>query len=84
MAPRKADDCQMNKRVAAAGCRLPVTLPVGKILTDITQKDWILGPRLGSGGFGDIYLGYYQLFISKTPSNILNKQKIDILIIFFF
>ncbi|KAK0082161.1 hypothetical protein PV326_007312 [Microctonus aethiopoides] len=55
MAPRRAEECPM-KRVAAPGCRLPSRLPPGEILTDITQKEWKLGPRLGCGGFGDIYL----------------------------
>lgn len=60
MAPRRAEECPM-KRVAAPGCRLPSRLPPGEILTDITQKEWKLGPRLGCGGFGDIYLGKYYL-----------------------
>ncbi|XP_015111794.1 serine/threonine-protein kinase VRK1 [Diachasma alloeum] len=55
MAPRRAEEVPM-KRIAAPGCRLPTRLPIGEILTDITQKDWKLGPRLGCGGFGDIYL----------------------------
>lgn len=61
MAPRRAEECPL-KRVAAPGCRLPARLPPGEILTDITQKKWKLGPRLGCGGFGDIYLGNF-LFI---------------------
>ncbi|XP_034948889.1 serine/threonine-protein kinase VRK1-like [Chelonus insularis] len=55
MPPRRAEECPL-KRVAAPGCRLPARLPPGEILTDITQKEWKLGPRLGCGGFGDIYL----------------------------
>ncbi|CAD6223112.1 GSCOCG00005400001-RA-CDS [Cotesia congregata] len=55
MAPRRAEECPL-KRVAAPGCRLPARLPSGEILTDITQKEWKLGSRLGCGGFGDIYL----------------------------
>lgn len=56
MAPRRAEDVPM-KRVAAAGCKLPGQLPVGEILTDITQNKWKLGSTIGRGGFGDIYLG---------------------------
>lgn len=58
MPPRRAEDVPV-KRVAAAGCKLPVQLPTGEILTDITQNKWKLGSTIGYGGFGDIYLGKY-------------------------
>lgn len=45
------------KRRAAIGCKLPNHLPVGEILTDITQNKWKLGHTIGYGGFGDVYLG---------------------------
>ncbi|XP_011300000.1 serine/threonine-protein kinase VRK1 [Fopius arisanus] len=60
MAPRRAEDLPI-KRIAAPGCRLPTRLPLDEILTDITQKDWRLGPRLGCGGFGDIYLASEEI-----------------------
>ena len=56
MPPRRADEIPL-KRVAAFGCKLPSQLPSGEILTDITQNSWRLGNPVGSGGFGDIYLG---------------------------
>ncbi|KAL0116529.1 hypothetical protein PUN28_009888 [Cardiocondyla obscurior] len=55
MPPRRAEEVPI-KRVAAAGCKLPAQLPVGEILTDITQNKWRLGNTIGYGGFGDIYL----------------------------
>lgn len=56
MPPRRAEEIPL-KRVAALGCRLPSRLPAGEILTDITQNSWRLGDSIGSGGFGDVYLG---------------------------
>ncbi|XP_012234533.1 serine/threonine-protein kinase VRK1-like [Linepithema humile] len=55
MPPRRAEDVPV-KRAAAAGCKLPMQLPAGEILTDITQNKWKLGNTIGYGGFGDIYL----------------------------
>lgn len=34
---------------------LPDPLPKGEVLTDITKKNWCLGPSIGKGGFGEIY-----------------------------
>lgn len=59
MPPRRAEDVPM-KRMAAAGCKLPIQLPAGEILMDITQNKWRLGNTIGYGGFGDIYLGKYS------------------------
>lgn len=59
MAPRRAEDVPI-KRVAAFGCRLPMRLPAGEILTDIKQNQWRLGEPIGCGGFGDIYLGQFH------------------------
>lgn len=62
MAPRRADDHLLPlKRQAALGCKLPACLPAGEILIDITQNSWRLGPPIGSGGFGDIYLGKIEI-----------------------
>ncbi|KAG7206453.1 hypothetical protein KM043_003806 [Ampulex compressa] len=60
MAPRRTEDI-LVKRVAALGCKLPVQLPSGEILTDITQNKWKLGGIIGYGGFGDIYLASNDL-----------------------
>lgn len=65
MAPRRVEEIPL-KRVAALGCKLPLRLPVGEILTDITQRQWKLGPTIGCGGFGDIYLGIL-LYILICP-----------------
>lgn len=62
MAPRRVEEIPV-KRVAASGCKLPDQLPMGEILTDITQKKWKLGPTIGYGGFGDVYLG-------NTPTSV--------------
>lgn len=43
------------------------SIPRGEILTDLKDKKWKLGPAIGIGGFGEIYLGKYFppfLFIS--------------------
>lgn len=60
MAPRRGEEMQIKRR-AAIGCKLPNQLPVGEILTDITQNKWKLGPTIGYGGFGDIYLASNDL-----------------------
>lgn len=43
-------------RFAPNGNRLPERLPVGHRLVDTTKHQWIIGPSIGCGGFGDIYL----------------------------
>ena len=55
MAPRRGEEMHLKRR-AAIGCKLPNHLPVGEILTDITQNKWKLGHTIGYGGFGDVYL----------------------------
>ncbi|CAG2163057.1 unnamed protein product [Oppiella nova] len=42
-------------RIAENGYRLPDPLPTGSILTDSTQRQWLLGESIGCGGFGEIY-----------------------------
>lgn len=32
-------------------------IPNGEVLTDICGKKWKIGKSIGSGGFGEIYLG---------------------------
>ena len=47
---------ELAARVAAEnGYRLPDPLPVGLVLTDSTQRQWLLGKSIGCGGFGEIY-----------------------------
>uniref|UniRef100_A0A6G1S572 non-specific serine/threonine protein kinase n=1 Tax=Aceria tosichella TaxID=561515 RepID=A0A6G1S572_9ACAR len=43
-------------RFAPNGNKLPERLPVGHRLVDTTKQQWIIGPSIGCGGFGDIYL----------------------------
>lgn len=43
-------------RFAPNGNRLPERLPVGHRLVDTTKQQWLIGPSIGCGGFGDIYL----------------------------
>lgn len=43
-------------RFAPNGNRLPERLPVGHRLVDTTKQHWLIGPSIGCGGFGDIYL----------------------------
>lgn len=38
---------------------LTKSIPQGEILTDLRSKKWKLGPAVGIGGFGEIYLGKY-------------------------
>lgn len=35
---------------------LPPPLPEGEILTDVLHRQWKLGPSIGVGGFGEIYM----------------------------
>ena len=66
MAPRRVEEIPV-KRVAASGCKLPDQLPAGEILTDITQKKWKLGPAIGYGGFGDVYLASSNIDTPVKP-----------------
>lgn len=43
-------------RFAPNGNRLPERLPIGHRLIDTTKQQWLIGPSIGCGGFGDIYL----------------------------
>ncbi|CAL4246919.1 unnamed protein product, partial [Meganyctiphanes norvegica] len=45
-----------EKRVAAKGFRLPDSIQAGEVLTDMNNKQWKMGRRIGTGGFGVIYL----------------------------
>ncbi|XP_071832764.1 serine/threonine-protein kinase VRK1-like [Apostichopus japonicus] len=36
--------------------QMPDPLPLGEELTDFQKKKWALGPSVGKGGFGEIYL----------------------------
>lgn len=47
---------EQEVRIAPNGNRLPERLPVGHRLVDTTKQHWLIGPSIGCGGFGDIYL----------------------------
>ena len=51
----KAKSAAVKPRIAANGYRLCDPLPKGEVLMDMTNKEWIIGTSIGSGGFGDIY-----------------------------
>ncbi|KAL4694634.1 hypothetical protein H8957_002273 [Semnopithecus entellus] len=38
--------------------KLPIPLPEGKVLDDMEGNQWVLGKKIGSGGFGLIYLAF--------------------------
>ena len=40
--------------------KVPPPLPIGELLTDFEKKQWVLGPSVGKGGFGEIYLAAPQ------------------------
>lgn len=42
---------------APAKRKLAEEFPPGEVLTDTVKKAWKLGPPVGQGGFGLIYLG---------------------------
>lgn len=42
---------------APAKRKLAEEFPPGEVLTDTAKKAWKLGPPVGQGGFGLIYLG---------------------------
>ena len=49
-----------KKVTAAKGPRgMGKPIPAGQIMADLTKKEWMLGPVIGQGGFGYIYLGKY-------------------------
>lgn len=69
MAPKKA----AGKGRAAAKRKLAEEFPPGEVLTDTSRKAWKLGPSVGQGGFGLIYLGKNQLVINSV-SHLLNTE----------
>ncbi|KAI2523494.1 VRK2 isoform 9, partial [Pan troglodytes] len=38
--------------------KLPIPFPEGKVLDDMEGNQWVLGKKIGSGGFGLIYLAF--------------------------
>eukprot|EP00794_Sanderia_malayensis_P020159 gene20159-22134_t len=56
------------KKRAPKGMSKP--LPPGQILTDLSKKQWKLGPLIGQGGFGYLYLGS-----DKTSSTVSDNAQ---------
>ncbi|KAK9507602.1 hypothetical protein O3M35_007422 [Rhynocoris fuscipes] len=46
---------ELKRPRKANGYRFPDRLPVGEVLKDSAKKEWIIGPPIGKGGFGEIY-----------------------------
>lgn len=46
-----------GKGRAPAKRKLAEEFPPGEVLTDTAKRTWKLGPPVGQGGFGLIYLG---------------------------
>ncbi|XP_033634992.1 serine/threonine-protein kinase VRK1-like isoform X1 [Asterias rubens] len=59
--PRKAAAKEEPKKAAPKkrgprAYKLPESIPAGEILKDLYKKEWKLGPTVGKGGFGELYL----------------------------
>lgn len=50
------------------GYMMPKKLPVGTILQDTSKQQWITGPSIGIGGFGEIYTA------CKTDARLKNPK----------
>ncbi|KAI2523499.1 VRK2 isoform 7 [Pan troglodytes] len=48
--------------------KLPIPFPEGKVLDDMEGNQWVLGKKIGSGGFGLIYLETLAIFLSPMLS----------------
>ena len=57
MPPKK-----VTKKAGPRGMMKPIS--AGLIMTDLMKKQWKLGPVIGQGGFGYIYLGECILYFS--------------------
>uniref|UniRef100_A0A069DZ43 non-specific serine/threonine protein kinase n=1 Tax=Panstrongylus megistus TaxID=65343 RepID=A0A069DZ43_9HEMI len=45
----------IKRQKKANGYSFPDRLPEGEVLRDSSKKEWVLGPTIGKGGFGEIY-----------------------------
>lgn len=64
-------------RFAPNGNRLPERLPVGHRLVDTTKQQWLVGPSIGCGGFGDIYLTRQYNDSKGDPRRLTQDQIIQ-------
>lgn len=60
-------------RFAPNGNKLPERLPIGHRLVDTTKQQWIIGPSIGCGGFGDIYLTKPY---NETSNDLMSQEEI--------
>lgn len=55
-----------------AARKMPPPMPTGEVLTDgIKREEWVLGPSIGKGGFGEIYLASRRG--TKSPADHVIK-----------
>ncbi len=51
--------------------RFPDPFPQGEILVDNVKKSWIIGERIGCGGFGEVYLARPALSDSDDYEHVV-------------
>ncbi|XP_022095718.1 serine/threonine-protein kinase VRK1-like [Acanthaster planci] len=54
--PRQAAKKAAPKKRGPRAYKLPDPIPQGEVLKDLNKKEWKLGPTIGQGGFGELYL----------------------------
>ncbi|XP_006909640.1 serine/threonine-protein kinase VRK2 isoform X1 [Pteropus alecto] len=54
--------------------KLPLALPEGKVLDDTEGKQWVLGKKIGSGGFGLIYLAFPTNKPDKDARHVIKVE----------
>lgn len=75
MPPKKGGGKKGGKVNGPKGMSKP--LPSGLVLKDLTKKEWKLGPVIGQGGFGYIYLGSKSTGGNVTLENAENVVKVE-------
>jgi len=56
----------------AAVRNMPPPIPYGEIVTDGVKKEqWVIGPSIGKGGFGEIYLTARKGKDAKNGENVI-------------
>ncbi|XP_058285056.1 serine/threonine-protein kinase VRK2 isoform X4 [Hylobates moloch] len=54
--------------------KLPIPLPEGKVLDDMEGNQWVLGKKIGSGGFGLIYLAFSTNKPEKDARHVVKVE----------
>ncbi|XP_032147959.1 serine/threonine-protein kinase VRK2 isoform X2 [Sapajus apella] len=54
--------------------KLPIPLPEGKVLDDMEGNQWVLGQKIGSGGFGLIYLAFPTIKPDKDARHVVKVE----------